>query len=379
VRIVYNSFHGRYSDSPRAIFESLADASGHEQVWLVDHAHADAFPSDVRAADIESAEATRALESADLLVANTHTEVTWTKAPTTTYVQTWHGTPLKRIHRDVLWAPEGRLDRLDGDVAKWDLLLSPNAESTPRLRSGFRYRGEVLESGYPRNDVLSAPDRDARRDEIRTGLGVPADSRVILYAPTWRDDETFQEGSPEVPLGLDVRQLMSLLGPADVLLVRMHPMMTGRSVPPGMAGVVDASFHPDVRELYLAADVLVTDYSSSMFDFAITGKPIVLFAYDLDRFRDEIRGFYFDLTETAPGPIVTTTEDLASVLAALPTFAGRYADAYAAFAACFTSLEDGRATERLLARLGLWDTSRKAQVAGRRRRRGGQTTIRRSG
>ena len=353
MRVLYNSFHGRYSDNPRAVFERLDGVAGVEHVWLVDGEHADGFPADVRTVDIDGREASAALESADVVVANTHTEVEWTKGPGTTYLQTWHGTPLKRIHRDVLWAPEGRLDRLDHDVARWDVLVSPNVESTPRLRSGFRYQGEVLEIGYPRNDVLLAPERDLLRDQVRESLGVPAGSTVVLYAPTWRDDEKFREGSPPVALGLDVPRLLAALGPGACVLVRTHPLMTGRTPPPGTPGVIDVSYHPDVRDLYLAADVLVTDYSSTMFDFAVTGRPIVLHTYDFERFRDEVRGFYFDLVEAAPGPIVRTTDEVASALLDLPALQDRYAERYADFAARFCSLEDGHATDRLLARLGI--------------------------
>ena len=353
MRILYNSFHGRYSDSPRAVFERLADVDGVDHVWLVDGEHADGFPGDVRTVDIDGSAARAALESADVVLANSHTEVEWTKGPATTYLQTWHGTPLKRIHRDVLWAPEGRLDRLDRDVAKWDVLVSPNRESTPRLRSGFRYDGEVLEIGYPRNDVLLAPDRDEQRDRVRAQLGLEPGSMVVLYAPTWRDDEKFSDGSPQVELGLDVARLLDQLGPDTRALVRTHPLMTGRTIPPGSPGVVDVSYHPDVRDLYLAADVLVTDYSSTMFDFAVTGRPIVLHTYDFERFRDEVRGFYFDLVQAAPGPITRTTDEVAAALSDLPGLQQRFSDRYAEFKSRFCALEDGHATDRLLARLGI--------------------------
>jgi CDP-glycerol glycerophosphotransferase len=349
MRIVYNSFHGRYADNPRAVYERLAERRDLDQVWLVDEQHAGAFARDVHTVGIGSPEAARVLESADLVIANTHTEVDWDKGPGTTYVQTWHGTPLKRIHRDVLWAPEGRLDRLDQDVARWDLLLSPNAASTPRLRSAFRYDREVLEIGYPRNDVLSASNPDERRAEVLRSLGVDEGANVILYVPTWRDDEAFQEGLPTVPLELDLEALSEALGPEHAILARLHPQMTGRSPVPSTPAVRDVSAVPDVRDLYLAADVLVTDYSSCMFDFAITGRPMVFFTYDLERFRDSVRGFYFDLLPEAPGPLVTTAEDLARALRSPSVPPERYA----AFVEKYCYLEDGHATDRLLARLGL--------------------------
>src|SRR5438552_14139 len=126
MRIVYNSFHGRYSDSPRALYERLRGRPGLDHVWLADSAHLAAFPAET-IVDVNGPDARAALESADLVIASSHTELDWDKKPGATYLQTWHGTPLKRVHYDVLWAPPGRLDHLDLDIARWDLLLSPNA------------------------------------------------------------------------------------------------------------------------------------------------------------------------------------------------------------------------------------------------------------
>ena len=169
MHVVYNSFNGRFSDNPRAIHERLRDRPGTEHTWLLDPAHAAAFPDDVRTVAIDSPGARAALESADLVVAGTHTEVEWTKSAGTTYLQTWHGTPLKRIHYDVLLVPPGRLDYLDLDVARWDVLLSPNPVSSPRLRKAFGFDGPVWETGYPRNDLLLSPGRrrGARRGACR--------------------------------------------------------------------------------------------------------------------------------------------------------------------------------------------------------------------
>jgi CDP-glycerol glycerophosphotransferase len=354
MRIVYNSFSGRYSDSPRALYERLADTSGIEHLWLRDAAHASAFPSDVATVDVNSpAEAATALESADLVVASSHTEVEWRKTPGTLYLQTWHGTPMKRIHHDVLWAPPGRLSRLDRDVAKWDLLLSPNAVSTPRLRAAFRYDGEVLESGYPRNDALGGSLLPSTRREARARLGLSETETVVLYAPTWRDDEYFAEAATSVPLHLDLGQLGALLGANHTILVRTHYLMTGRVPVQEDHRVRDVSYYPDIRELHAAADVLVTDYSSAMFDFAVTGKPIVFFTYDMDRFRDSIRGFYFDLQPVAPGPLTEDPRMLAEALRDLPGLQRAYADRYRAFRDVFCHLEDGRATARVLDHLGI--------------------------
>ena len=260
---------------------------------------------------------------------------------------------MKRVHYDVLWAPPGRLARLDRDVEKWDVLLSPNAVSTPLLRQAFRFAGEIWETGYPRNDVLSGPGRLRRRRRTRALLGLGPETTVVLYAPTWRDDECFEEGRGQVPLGLDVQTLVRSLGRKTAVLVRAHNLMTGRVEVPAGEGIRDVSYYPDVRDLYLAADVLVTDYSSVMFDFAITGKPMVFYTYDLARFRDSIRGFYFDLEPLAPGPLVHTVDDLADVLREPSLLRDTFEGRYRMFQQTFSHLEDGGATTRVLERLGL--------------------------
>jgi CDP-glycerol glycerophosphotransferase len=353
MRVVYNSFSGRYSDSPRAVYERLHDRPGLSHVWLADPAEQTAFPADVTTVPVDGPEAVEALEAADLVIANSHTEVEWTKPAGATYVQIWHGTPLKRIHHDVLWAPEGRLSWLDQDVARWDLLLSPNAVSTPRLRQAFRYDGEVLESGYPRNDLLSDPDGHVVRERVRKELGLADDVTAVLYAPTWRDDLVLSGSQATLPWALDFTQLTERLGPGYHLLPRHHVMMTGRSEAAELPGVRDVSTYPDIRHLYLAADAMVTDYSSAMFDFAITGKPLLFYTYDFERFRDTVRGFYFDLVPQAPGPMVRTTAELAEAVARLPAVATEYADRYRRFAERYCSLADGHATQRLLDHLGL--------------------------
>ena len=352
LRFVYNSFEGRYSDNPRAIYEALAvRGDGHTHLWLADAHHLDGFPAGVETVPYGSPQCIEALEGCDVLVANTHTDLVWEKRPATLYLQTWHGTPLKRIHWDVLWAPPGRLERLQRDVDKWDCLLSPNAASTPLLRRAFRYDREVLESGYPRNDVLLAPGADEMRARVRAELGIEDGRTAVLYTPTWRDDVVFPEGGKEFALGLDVDGFVDALGDEHVLLLRLHYMLTGRLAAVEHPAVRDVSFHPDVAELYLAADAMVTDYSSTMFDFGVTGKPMAFFTYDLADYKDRQRGFYFDFAPEAPGPLVETDAELVDAIRDLDAISERYAERYAQFRTRYCHLDDGSAAERVVERV----------------------------
>jgi CDP-glycerol glycerophosphotransferase (TagB/SpsB family) len=347
MRVVFNSFRGQFSDSPRALFEALRRRGDElDAVWLASPDRSDDFPRGVATVEHGSAAGRAALESADVVVSSDHLDVDWDKSPGTVYLQTWHGTPLKRIHRDVRWAPEGRLDRLDRDVARWDAMLSPNPASTPLFRQAFGFSGPVHETGYPRNDVLNGADAGQVRADVRRALGIPDGTTAVLYAPTWRDDTVFAAGEHALPL--DLAEFSRELGDRHVLLLRLHSMVS-RHVEVGEGDPVrDVSAHPDISELYLAADVLVTDYSSAMFDFAVTRKPILLFTYDLADYRDRLRGFYLDLDDIAPGPLLGDAEAVLTALRDLDDVREQWADRYARFRRTFCPHDDGHATERVL-------------------------------
>jgi CDP-glycerol glycerophosphotransferase len=237
------------------------------------------------------------------------------------------------------------MDALDAEISRWDHLISPSAAATVLLRSAFGYSGHVLETGYPRNDVLSSSEADERRAALRHELGIGPEVTAVLYAPTYRDDQVAQEAGT---LGLDPEALVDRLGDDHLLLLRRHYYLGHQHPVVDTERVRDVSSHADIAELHLAADVLVTDYSSSLFDFAVTGKPIVLFAYDLEHYRDDLRGFTLDLDTDMPGPVVREPEALAEVLTDLPGLRSSWAERYAAFRQRFCHLEDGHASERVM-------------------------------
>jgi hypothetical protein len=148
-----------------------------------------------------------------------------------------------------------------------------------------------------------------------------------------------------------VRDFAATLGPEQVLLARAHNLATGRSRMSELPGVHDVSYYRDVRDLYAAADVLVTDYSSVMFDFAITGRPIVFYAYDLENYRDNLRGFYLPYDEaTLPGPITQTQDELFDVLEASAALEGAD-ERVLAFARTYAPHDDGQASARVVDQL----------------------------
>jgi CDP-glycerol glycerophosphotransferase len=351
VNIVYSCFRGLFGDTPRALYDALVarDDLDATHTWMCTEATQASFPSDVRTLIYGSPESIAALEAADLVIANDCISRVWTKKPGATYLQTWHGTPIKRIHHDAPLRP-GWLDAPDKDIARWDHLLSPNPPSTERLRHAFRFDGAVHETGYPRNDALSSPDRDQIREQVRKELGIPDGTTAVLYTPTWRDDLVFDkaQGEQDYEFPIDMADFAERLGPDHVLLVRLHSIVASRLKPVPGAPMIDVSKYVDTAGLYLAADLMVTDYSSSMFDFAITGKPLLFFTYDLEHYRDDLRGFYFDLAEVAPGPLVSTSAELVTAIGDVEAITAANVDRYARFRDQFCALEDGFATARVL-------------------------------
>ena len=206
-------------------------ASTPSHTWLsAPHTQA-TFPADV-AHGRPSAAPSRSPRSrrADLVVSNDHIPLDWEKRPGTTYLQTWHGTPLKRIHHDVLWAPEGRLDYLEQDIARWDLLLSPNPASTERLRKAFGFTGADPRDRLPAQRRAEQPGAGRRSGpRVRAELGIADGPTAVLYTPTWRDDLVFDEtGDAGLRVPDRPRRLRRRGSARDhVLLLRLHNMVTG--------------------------------------------------------------------------------------------------------------------------------------------------------
>jgi CDP-glycerol glycerophosphotransferase len=221
------------------------------------------------------------------------------------------------------------------------------------LRQAYGFEGEILELGLPRNDLLGNPEAMRRRgNEVRDALGLPDGARVVLYAPTYRDHVVDRRGRYRLDQHLDVERVLPALGRDGVLLIRKHPLVADPVLTGDDPRVHDVSAWPDSTELLAAADVLVTDYSALAFDFANTNRPMLFFTYDLELYRDEIRGFYVDFEAEAPGPLLRTTDELADALGAVAyDVPAEYVQRYRAWRERFCELDDGGASARLVERL----------------------------
>ncbi len=352
---VFDAYRGRqFSCNPRGIYQEIRRRETDlECVWITANGQFGSPPG-VRTVLVGTREYYEALARARYIFGNWSQKEWFAKRDDQIYVQCWHGTPLKKIGYDVKEMPYKRpasIDWMDHDVPRWDLLLAQNAFSVPLFRRAFRYDGPVFESGYPRNDVLNMPHREELAAAVRRRLGIPEGKRVVLYAPTWRDDFRHAVDGRAFRMEFDIDGFRAALGRDHVLLLRTHYLVTDRpKLRPGDC-VMDVSYYPDISELFLISDVLVTDYSSSMFDFAVTGRPMVFFTYDLERYRDHVRGFYFDFDAEAPGPLLSTAREVVEVLREPAALDAGFRDARAAFAARYCPHDDGRAASRVLDRV----------------------------
>jgi CDP-glycerol glycerophosphotransferase len=341
VTAVFASFEKSYSDSPRAIDRELARrAAPIRRQWLLPEGAP--APEGIERILPGTEEARRALSEADYIVSNTYLLQRFEKKPGAVYLQTWHGTTLKRIGHDID-IPRFILEyevTSEDDVRRWDYLISPNEFSNAILE--HVYPGvPLLKTGYPRTDQLVSPRASEIRDQVRQRLGVRPEQRAVLYAPTFRDDDI------TLRFPLEPNMLRDAVDADTVFLARSHAMTPSEDSGADWEGWKDVTSDPDIADLHLAADVLITDYSSSMFDFAVTGKPLLFYTYDLEHYRAH-RGFCFDFENESPGPLLRTPEQVVEALGSLEDVRAEYAPRYEAFRRRFCHWDDGHASERVV-------------------------------
>jgi CDP-glycerol glycerophosphotransferase (TagB/SpsB family) len=354
----------QYACNPRAIYEKAAELAPHLRgVWVVDAEHVHVIPEGVEYVVAGSPAYQKLLDRATYFISNMNWPKELEKREGQIHLQTQHGTPLKTMGTDLRHFPlAGKdldLDELMRQTDRWDFNISANRYSSEIWERTYPAYFEELEYGFPRNDrLINATVDDVRA--IRAGFGFDDSNLVVLYAPTFRDGvDSVRLPTGLVDLGgtgihLDLDRLASSVGDHGRVLVRTHySLSTAPDVHSGK--VTDVSRHPRVEDLMLAADVLISDYSSITFDYANLDRPIVLLVEDKS-FYDGRRGTYFDITEFPPGLVARSPEELLTVLQT-----GAFASAEAAkhrqlYREKFCEYDDGRAAERVVRRVFLGET-----------------------
>lgn len=361
--IMFESFSGKqYSCNPRALYEYMKEYhSGFTLCWSGDRRHIMLFKEKkLPYAKRFSPKWIWMMARARYWVLNARMP-TWLPKPANTKIlQTWHGTPLKLLATDMheVHMPGTTTavykKNFVRETNRWDTLISPNAYSTEIFRRAFQFDGEIIESGYPRNDYLYTHNTQSEIEALKKQSNIPIDKKVILYAPTWRDDQFFGKGRYKFDLDLDLRLMRENLGDEYIVLLRMHYLVAENfDLTPYEGFAFDLSDYEDIRGLYLMSDLLITDYSSVFFDYANLRRPIIFYTYDLDRYRDKLRGFYFDIETNAPGPIVKTTDEVLTAIREFEEKDFALPETFEDFYRRFCYLESGTSSQEVVERVFL--------------------------
>ena len=310
--VLFRSFNGQYNDNPRYISEELYRRRPDlDFVWVKGDGREESFPKYARLVRLDSAEYAECVSRAAVVVDNyfgCRTNylsknnlfkrfVFWLlsrKRRDQLSISTWHGMPLKHIALD---EPHYKNAEFSRGYVNSDLILSGSSYSSAAFRTAFSWNGKILECGTPRNDPLLKNEAFKAKEK----LGIPSDKKVILFAPTYRND-AFMSGVYQLE-SLDIPHLLEVLGERLggewCFAFRCHNLVM-KEIATDKSEVINGNAHDDMAEYLMAADVLLTDYSSSMFDFMLTGRPIFLYTPDLDEYKNSERGFYFDIEEVPP-------------------------------------------------------------------------------
>ena len=345
-KIVLSCFYGRgCSDSPKAIAEALHRKDPTlKLICLTDKKHLDNLPEYVTPKSYHIFSRVYHLSTAKVWIDNTRKGAGY-KKKNQFYLQTWHGFALKRIEKDAAGGKE--LDRTYAEYAKrdsaqTDLYISGSQHMTEIYKNSFWYQGPVAQTGTPRNDILFRKS-DIIRKKVYKKLGLDECRKLILYAPTFRADhntDCYRLDCAGVIAACEKR-----FGGEWTVLIRLHPSvdaLSGGLFSYDSLNTVDATGYDDVMELLCSTDLLITDYSSVMFDFALTGRPSLQFATDLEAYKKD-RNFYFPI-ETLPFPRAESNEQLTAQIKAYDR--AQAAEQWNDFSKKYGFCEDGKASER---------------------------------
>jgi CDP-glycerol glycerophosphotransferase len=296
-----------------------------------------------------------ALATSRYVMVNVHQPEWYRKTRGQVLIETMHGYPYKVMGHE-WWEkggfPAGQINSFDRRARAWDYFVSPATYATPLLRAAFLdpagATAQILEIGYPRNDVLQSEDAPEIRERVRKVLGIADEQQVVMYAPTFRDYMSADDMAAERIDFFDVERAAREVGPGYTFLVRGHAFNArAGGKHEGGANILDVTGHPDINDLILASDCAVLDYSSLRFDYALVDKPMIFLVPDLEKY-DAVRGGVIPYAPTAPGPQVTTTQEVAALVRDLDGLARRTAARRATFRRDYADLDDGHASERLV-------------------------------
>ena len=325
--ILFISYHGRgYSCNPKYIHQELLQDErfkGFNFIWALKDTS-----QEIEGATIikyRSLQYFYYLAKSKIWISNCKLPSYCLKKRKQVYIQTWHGTPLKRLAYDInidekqtfyrsKMSKQEMVKSYDDDSKQYNYLISPNSFTSEKYQSCFKVSSDkIKEFGYPRNDFLVNLKQD-QIEQLKVKLGLPSDKKIILYAPTWRDN-SFDHKGYTFNLQCDFKKWQHYLEKDYVVIFKPHYLISNKFDNEQFKDFLylfDANI--DINELYAVSDLLITDYSSVFFDYSILDRPILFYMYDLDDYRDNLRGFYLDIDKDLPGQVVKHEEDLFKII-----------------------------------------------------------------
>ena len=280
------------------------------------------------------------------------------KNKNTRYIQTWHGTPLKKLALDMDFLNTDGNDDIEKyhedfrkNSASWDYLISQNSFSSEIFKRAFDFKGEMLEIGYPRCDILINKNNSDDIDEIKSRLKIPKDKKIILYAPTWRENKFYNKEAYKFTTEMDFDEMHDQLSDEYILIVKFHYLVKENiDWSKYRDFIIECDADWDIQELYLISDIMITDYSSVMFDYAMLKRPMIFFTFDFEDYKNNLRDFYFDMVEEVPGPICKTTEEVIGFIKNFNVndYDKEYGEKYRRFNEKFNQFDDGNSSKKVI-------------------------------
>ena len=362
--IFFEVYDGRnYTCSPKAIYEkmlTMKEFKDFKFIWAFNNPSKHDIIKDKRLTIVKTKtkDYYKNISSSKYWIVNSILDECITKKKGQVYVQCWHGTPLKRLRYDievngaVLNTVEEIRKRNDRDASKFDYFISPSKYCTEKFTSAFNLialgkKDIIIEEGYPRNDSLFNRNKKDI-DKIKVKLGIPKDKKVICYLPTFRDNQHTSGVGYTYNLAIDFDSLKKRFGKDYVILFKPHYFIANKiDLSKYKNFVYNVASYDEINDIYLASDLLITDYSSVFFDYANLNRPVMFYMYDFDDYKNNLRDFYISLDEL-PGPIAKTQKELEDYIVNIDKSISKYKKTYDKFNDKYNYLDDGNASERVI-------------------------------
>ena len=351
-KIVFTNYAGKsYGCNPKYITEEILRQNlPYEIIWLVTDVEKERenFPQQVRLVPYYSKKALKELSSAKVIISNNRLNFFWQcglpKKKEQLYIQTWHGSlGIKKIEGDIAKESPSWRKWAKVDSSYIDIFTSHSKFEDEHYQESFWYSGPIVRTNHPRNDIffIAENEKIKIKDKVYKYLNIDVNKKIVLYVPTFRDDGDIK--CYDIDADKVINTLNCKFNDDYIFLIRLHPNVNTENLNL-IKNSVNATDYPDIQELLFASDIVISDYSSCMFDFMLTRKPVFIYASDIEKYNNE-RGFYYPL-ETTPFSIAQTNDELMKNIENFDNI--EYVEKADKFLIDFDCTDDGKASENVV-------------------------------